>query len=45
MFRCRTLNNYFFAGYGMVCVGVIIELNFDDAATAIIAGRVQLAGT
>ena len=45
MFRCRVIANNFFAGYGNVPAGVIIELNFNDASSAILAGRVELAGS
>lgn len=42
MIKVRNLKNHFYAGYGMVCPGTLIEMTPEDAMVAIYAGRVEL---
>lgn len=43
MIRVRTLKNQFYAGYGNVCAGTVIEMTVHDVQIAIFAGRVEFA--
>ena len=42
MIKVRNLINWFYAGYGDVPPGVILEMTVEDAFQAIEAGRVEL---
>ena len=39
--RVRVIKNCFFAGYGNVSIGTVIEMLARDAAIAVVAGRVE----